>query len=530
MRSSFVLLLQLCSLVSFALTDTVKVRSVTDSLGPDLKLVYNRIDDRMGKKQGSYEKYYKSVLVEKGKYVDGQRDSTWEFYNLDKEIIMTGKFNKGEQDGEWFYYYPDGKPASIVEFKNGLRTGNWVGYFKDGKEAVNMTYVNDTLEGKYVTYYDNRQPYFEAYYVHGTPEGHVKRWYKSGQLMEDKVVHNGKLDSVYVSFYESGQAWEEIEYRDGNVYNIRKYFDVHGKPLSYGKIVNGTGKVKLYDERARVNEKVAYVNGKRQGKATYYSNGKITSTGNFYNDLKAGEWKYYTNGVLQSKINYSYGKLNGHAKFYENGALSEEGEYVDDKAEGIWTSYDPGKVVYSKITFRKGKREGKATYYASYGYSKVVTYRDDEKTGDPVYYEYKMEVSSNSYYSHLMYTNYQYEYAQRTLTAPHSDSEDDSYSTSAQFPGGNESGADYLKRQRQYPEQARLYLIQGIVHLAFTISTTGEIKNIDVTREVGMGCDEEAIRLLEIMPVWTPALENGIPVSSRFTMTVGFFKEREESR
>ena len=46
--------------------------------------------------------------------------------------------------------------------------------------------------------------------------------------------------------------------------------------------------------------------------------------------------------------------------------------------------------------------------------------------------------------------------------------------------------------------------IKGTVILAFVVEPNGSITNITVRRGIGGGCDEEALRVVSIMPKWKP--------------------------
>ena len=75
-----------------------------------------------------------------------------------------------------------------------------------------------------------------------------------------------------------------------------------------------------------------------------------------------------------------------------------------------------------------------------------------------------------------------------------------------QFPGGRDSLALFIKNHTHYPSKAKKHHIQGIVEVDFLVSKDGEIKNPHVFKSLGYGCDEEAIRVVKLMPKWKPAM------------------------
>ena len=90
------------------------------------------------------------------------------------------------------------------------------------------------------------------------------------------------------------------------------------------------------------------------------------------------------------------------------------------------------------------------------------------------------------------------------------------------FPDGYPAMMNFLKENIVYPQLAREVNITGIVYLEFVIEKDGSISNILVLKEIGGGCDEEAVRVVGIMPRWNPGKQNGFPVRVKLTLPVKF--------
>src|SRR5438552_1905723 len=73
-----------------------------------------------------------------------------------------------------------------------------------------------------------------------------------------------------------------------------------------------------------------------------------------------------------------------------------------------------------------------------------------------------------------------------------------------QFPGGNGKLMKFIQKNLVYPAAARESNIQGTVEVSFTVDATGTITNAKVTKGIGGGCDEEALKMVAKMPKWTP--------------------------
>lgn len=92
----------------------------------------------------------------------------------------------------------------------------------------------------------------------------------------------------------------------------------------------------------------------------------------------------------------------------------------------------------------------------------------------------------------------------------------------AQFPGGDHELRLYLASHIHYPEMAKEANIQGTVYIEFTVHTDGHIRNAHVLRGIGSGCDEEALRAINAMPGFKPAVMGGRTVSMRMRLPVRF--------
>lgn len=93
------------------------------------------------------------------------------------------------------------------------------------------------------------------------------------------------------------------------------------------------------------------------------------------------------------------------------------------------------------------------------------------------------------------------------------------------FPGGENERNRFLATNIIYPETATKYRIQGTTYISFIIDETGAVTEVKVLRGIGGGCDEEAIRVIKLMPKWIPGKQNGKTVRVLFNMPI-YFKLR----
>jgi len=91
-----------------------------------------------------------------------------------------------------------------------------------------------------------------------------------------------------------------------------------------------------------------------------------------------------------------------------------------------------------------------------------------------------------------------------------------------QFAGGQEALRKFMQKNLRYPSQALSNSVAGKVFVSFVVNTDGSISNVQVLKGLGFGLDEEAMRVVRKMPVWTPGRQNSHPVPVRYTMPITF--------
>jgi TonB family protein len=90
------------------------------------------------------------------------------------------------------------------------------------------------------------------------------------------------------------------------------------------------------------------------------------------------------------------------------------------------------------------------------------------------------------------------------------------------FPGGEIARNKFLSENIVYPQLATESGIQGTVYVSFIVDSKGNITDLKILRGIGSGCDEEAIRVVKLMPLWKPGRQNGKFVSVLFNMPIYF--------
>jgi TonB family protein len=74
----------------------------------------------------------------------------------------------------------------------------------------------------------------------------------------------------------------------------------------------------------------------------------------------------------------------------------------------------------------------------------------------------------------------------------------------------------------RYPTEARAAKIEGMVVIKFVVEKDGSITNAEIVRDIGGGCGEAALRVVNMMPAWNPGMQRGKPVRVQFNLPVKF--------
>ena len=91
-----------------------------------------------------------------------------------------------------------------------------------------------------------------------------------------------------------------------------------------------------------------------------------------------------------------------------------------------------------------------------------------------------------------------------------------------QFAGGEAGLRAYLAKNLRYPDQALRQHVSGKVFVRFILSDTGRVTDATVVRGPGAGLNEEALRLVWLMPAWQPARQHSQAVRVSCTLPITF--------
>lgn len=88
----------------------------------------------------------------------------------------------------------------------------------------------------------------------------------------------------------------------------------------------------------------------------------------------------------------------------------------------------------------------------------------------------------------------------------------------------------FIYKNIKYPAEARETGISGTVVVRYVVAKDGSIQEAEVTREIGGGCGDEALRVVEMMPDWLPGVQGGRAVSVYYNLPIKFGLTKTKKR
>ena len=91
-----------------------------------------------------------------------------------------------------------------------------------------------------------------------------------------------------------------------------------------------------------------------------------------------------------------------------------------------------------------------------------------------------------------------------------------------EFPGGDKALLMYIAENVKYPEEAKNKDIEGTVYLRFVVNAEGKVQDVNILRSVDPILDQEAVKVVENLPEWTPGHQGGKPVNVSMQIPIMF--------
>ncbi len=86
------------------------------------------------------------------------------------------------------------------------------------------------------------------------------------------------------------------------------------------------------------------------------------------------------------------------------------------------------------------------------------------------------------------------------------------------FPGGDAHLVDLIKKNLTYPPSAKRDSVKGKVIVHFEIDSTGKVFNVAITKGIRTDLNEEAMRVVKLLPAFIPCKTKYIEGKPQYTV------------
>jgi len=306
-----------------------------------------------GKKEGQWIRYnYNGNITGKMIFTDGKEGETYETY------YSSGKMMAISSPDLLTKYYEDGKVSESITMKNGKQNGTAKRFYPNGVLKETRIMKDGKRDSVYLFYYDTGALWEHILYRSGGvwnvvaylgADGNKLDWgtVKDGNGLMRFYDVNGKTEDehLYKNTMLEGrtQVWEKEILRQKGDYHLNER----------------TGPWNFYYEEGRLKQEVTYTNGVQEGEEiNYFQMGTRSSSGMMHEGKNEGEWKYLLeNGKTRSVVHFKKGKLDGPAQYYTNNKISSSGNYALGVKTGMWIAYDAEGIEKSHENLDTPKKE-----------------------------------------------------------------------------------------------------------------------------------------------------------------------------
>ena len=281
---------------------------------------------------------------------------------------------------------------------------------------------------------------------------------------------------------------------------LKKYYQEQLNPnwqlekVSYNYTLEKTPKgqwVKqvFYPETRQITHVITYADAlekvKQSSYKEWYDNGQIWIEGQYQNNQKTGEWKYYD---------------------YSTQKLKDYGVYQSDKKEGIWITLNKKGQRTCAITYQKGKKEGAYKEFDKQGEVAILSIyaQDTLVSGDTIAGKIPLKNPNRlvSILPHLKgCTNIDLE---------------------AQKECSDKKLLATIYQNIRYPMEARRSVIEGMAIINFVVEKDGSMTDIRIKRGLCAAIEAECRKVVKLLSIWEAGVEDGEKVRVQFNLPVKF--------
>lgn len=279
-----------------------------------------------------------------------------EHFHPNGKILARGKYQTQEKDSVWNFYSDEGQLIRSANFKRGKLVGIEKKFYRNGNLKELAFYNQESvLDSIHEEYYENGNPMSVQNLVNGKPEGAFKIYYNNKVYRTIGNYKNGRKHGSWKYYSPRLKLEKEEKYNDGELIfsseDILTYWDDSTKVIRTKEKYERGGRSSLvaYHPNGKIAREGYYYEGKKDSTWQYFDeNGNLESIKTFYRGMKNGQWTYYYPDQVTRKEEawFKDKRTSEFKEFYPNGTLKVNGHFENGVETKEWIFYDEnGRVL-----------------------------------------------------------------------------------------------------------------------------------------------------------------------------------------
>lgn len=499
--------------------------------------------------QTSYKKHGRNVIkdaqgnVSVGHTKNFLREGKWYESYPDHMKKSFGKYHLGNPEGRHLYYWPNGKLSAIRDFTAGKHNGHFISFNANGDTIEHLTFATNMLHGYYYKYDSPSGTKTWGTYLNGKKSG----WWSSsdGVTTDSCEYKGGKKDGQRITRtapdqYSIGYYADDVEdsiwqdYVNGKL--SREYWYYKGKNYKYDRV--------YFPESGSLSSELRFsAPSEVEVYFELYSSGVSRKTEWYSHNHLDSILEYYPNGSIHFRYHYrtrEFGlrQIITQYKAYDSlGRIAYTIYCGADGSDSIRSDYNLSGSVAREIIYDHGSVRGQKFYYANgkpmllFSSETIFVYSETGKqlkSGTPAYSKIFSKLDSmESALSVAMPLPPIIVALPLDPSVPDPDFVNpvELPDRMPEFPGGADSLRAFVSRNINYPTHERDAGNEAVVRIQFIVEKDGSLtgaRALQETKTVSTAFTREALRVVKLMPNWSPGSVNGIRVRTLMTLPVVF--------
>lgn len=216
----------------------------------------------------------------------------------------------------------------------------------------------------------------------------------------------------------------------------------------------------------------------------WFDNGHKVCHGQYKDNAKEGEWKYF---------------------YYENDSLFAQGNYRKSERDGLWKFWHLSGELQSEMRYQDGILHGDFKWFDEEG---TLNYRGNYEDGFLTFDEKLIDDK--------WVTNYEGQFSDAYLVGCEGISNDERKTCT------DKKIMDYLYDNIEYPSLAKQQAVEGLAVFRIVLDSRANIVKVIPMRGLSNSITIECMRLLMNLPDMSPATLEGKPVETSFVIPMRF--------